>query len=210
VHRYVRRLCDAGVSAQSGHVPPTLSVRAGRAADTSSGGVRLIRLLALVLLAAYVIVAILLFVVRHDDRAVRADAVVVLSGSKRRLPVGVRLMREHLAPVLVVSRSTKPSRLEAAACAGKLPYEVICFRARPYSTRGEARGVGRLARRHGWKRLDVVTSHFHVFRARIVIRRCFHGDVHMVGAPQSIVRLPLDVLHESAKLAYQETVQRGC
>jgi uncharacterized SAM-binding protein YcdF (DUF218 family) len=152
----------------------------------------------------------LLFVVRHDDRAVRADAVVVLSGSKRRLPVAERLMREHLAPVLVVSKSTKPTRLESAACAGKLPYRVICFQAHPYSTRGEARAIGRLARVHRWNTIDVVTSHFHVFRAKIVIRRCYHGELHVVGSPQSLLRLPLDVLHESAKLAYQETVQRAC
>jgi uncharacterized SAM-binding protein YcdF (DUF218 family) len=164
----------------------------------------------LALVAAYVIAAVLLFVVRHDDRAVRADAVVVLSGSKRRLPVGERLMREHLAPVLVVSRSTRPSRLEAAACSGRLRYKVICFSAHPFSTRGEARAIGRLARSHGWRSIDVVTSHFHVFRARLVIRRCYNGAVHMVGAPQRALHLPIDVLRESAKLVYQETFQRGC
>jgi uncharacterized SAM-binding protein YcdF (DUF218 family) len=163
-----------------------------------------------VLVAAYVIAAVLLFVVRHDDRPVRANAVVVLSGSKQRLPLGEKLMREHFAPVLVVSRSTKPSRLETAACSGRLPYKVICFSAQPYSTRGEARAIGQLARRHRWRSIDVVTSHFHVFRARLVIRRCYHGEVHMVGAPQRAVHLPLDVLRESAKLVYQETLQRGC
>jgi hypothetical protein len=32
----------------------------------------------------------------------------------------------------------------------------------------------------------------------------------MVGASQRAVHLPLDMLRESAKLAYQETLQRGC
>ena len=32
----------------------------------------------------------------------------------------------------------------------------------------------------------------------------------MIGAPQTAWKLPLDVVNESAKLAYQSTVQRGC
>ena len=81
---------------------------------------------------------------------------------------------------------------------------------RSHSTRGEARAIGRLARRHHWTSIDVVTSRFHVFRARLVIRRCYDGALHMVGAPQRAVHLPIDVLRESAKLVYQETLQRGC
>jgi hypothetical protein len=32
----------------------------------------------------------------------------------------------------------------------------------------------------------------------------------MVGAPQSTLHLPIDVVKESVKHVYQETVQRGC
>jgi uncharacterized SAM-binding protein YcdF (DUF218 family) len=58
--------------------------------------------------------------------------------------------------------------------------------------------------------VDVVTSQFHVFRARIVIRRCYHGGLRMVGAPESLLDLPFEVVKETAKLAYQEVFARSC
>ena len=163
------------------------------------------RLLALVV-AAWVVVAVLLFVVHHDDRPVKADAVVSLAGTHARLPVALRLVRAGYAPLLVVSRSDHPDALELRACAHRVGMRVVCFRAHPYSTRGEARFIGA----HHWRTVDVVTSQFHVLRARVVIERCFHGTLRVVGAPESKLRLPVDMAKESAKLAYQELVARSC
>jgi uncharacterized SAM-binding protein YcdF (DUF218 family) len=165
-----------------------------------------IRRVLLLLIAAYVAAAASLFVVHHDDRPAKADAVVVLSGTKQRLPVGERLVREGYAPLLVVSRSTDPSAAERRACRTG----ALCFRATPYSTRGEARAIARLAAAHRWRTVDVVTSQFHVFRARILIRRCYHGGLRMIGAPEPAWRLPYDAVKETVKLVYQETIARGC
>jgi uncharacterized SAM-binding protein YcdF (DUF218 family) len=162
--------------------------------------------LAAALLVAYVAVAVYLFVLPHDDRPARADAVVVLSGTKHRLPVGERLVRQHDAPLLVISRSNDPSAAERRACRNG----ALCFRAHPYSTRGEAHAIARLAAARHWSTVDVVTSNFHVFRARIVIRRCYHGALRMIGAPERLRRLPLDIAKESVKLAYQATIARHC
>lgn len=163
------------------------------------------RAIAIVLLA-YVAVAGYLFVVHHDDHPAKADAVVVLSGTKERLPVGERLVREGYAPLLVVSRSTDPSAAERRACRSG----ALCVRADPYSTRGEARAITRLAAARHWRTVDVVTSQFHVFRARILIRRCYHGGLRMIGAPEPAWRLPYDAVKETAKLTYQEVFARGC
>ena len=160
----------------------------------------------LLLVAAFVATGAYLVVVPHDDRPVKADAVIVLSGTRQRLPVGEKLVRQGYARVLVVSRSADPKPAERRACRGK----ALCFRADPYSTRGEARAIARLAAQHHWRIVDVVTSKFHIYRARIVIRRCYHGGLHMIGAPQSRLHLPLDAVKETLKLAYQETVARGC
>jgi uncharacterized SAM-binding protein YcdF (DUF218 family) len=135
-----------------------------------------------------------------------ADAVVVLSGTNQRLSVGQRLVREGYAPLLVVSRSTDPTVAEQRACASG----ALCFRAEPYSTRGEARAIARLAAARGWRTVDVVTSQFHVFRARILIRRCYHGGLRMIGASQSPLRLPIDLAKESLNLVYQEVFAPGC
>lgn len=168
------------------------------------------RLIAL-LVAAWIAAAIWLFGVHHGDRPVRADAVFVLSGSYTRLPVGVRLVRQGDAPLLVVSRTTpKPSRLEQQACAHRLGLRVLCVRADPYSTVGEAELLSRLAAARGWRTVDAVTSQYHVVRARIILRRCFHGRLRVVGAPDERWRLPWDMTLESVKLAYHELVHRGC
>jgi uncharacterized SAM-binding protein YcdF (DUF218 family) len=168
-----------------------------------------IRLL-LVLVVAWVVAGTWLFVVHHGDRPIRADAVVVLAGTQERLPAALKLIRHGYARILVVSLNSPISPQQAAACARGHGYRAICFRANPFSTHGEAEEIGRLARAHHWTKLDVVTSSFHVFRARILVQRCYDGTLRMVGAPQSTRHLPIDVVKESVKLAYQETVQRAC
>jgi uncharacterized SAM-binding protein YcdF (DUF218 family) len=165
--------------------------------------------LVLLLVAAWLVAAIVLFAVHHDDRPARADAVVVLAGSKYRLPVGIRLVREGYAPLLVVSRG-HTGALERRVCSGRTGLRVLCLDARPSSTRGEARAIGRLARSRGWRRIDVVTSQFHVFRARMLIRRCYHGGLRMVRAKQAEWKLPWYMLTESAKLAWQLIIARRC
>lgn len=160
----------------------------------------------LLFVLAYVAAASYLFVVHHDDPPVKADAVVVLSGTSERLPVGERLVRDGYAPLLVVSRSTYPKAAEQRACRSG----ALCFRAAPYSTRGEARAIARLAAARHWRMVDVVTSQFHIVRARLLIRRCYHGGLRMVGAPEPAWRVPYDAVAESAKLTFQELFARGC
>ena len=166
----------------------------------------MIRRVLVVLVLAYVAAAVYLFVLPHDDKPAHADAVVVLAGTASRLPVGEKLVRQGYAPLLVVSLGDPPAADQLHACA----HGAICFHARPYSTRGEAREIGRLAAQRHWKTIDVVTSKFHDFRAGILIRRCYDGKLRMIGAPQSTKHLPIDVAKESAKLVYQEIFARGC
>ncbi len=84
------------------------------------------------------------------------------------------------------------------------------MRAHPYSTVGEAETIARLARARGWNRIDVVTSEYHVVRARILVERCYHGQLRVVGAPDQLWLLPVDAALESVKLVYHELVHRGC
>jgi uncharacterized SAM-binding protein YcdF (DUF218 family) len=79
------------------------------------------------------------------------------------------------------------------------------MRPEPYSTRGEARLAARLARARGWDSLVVVTSRFHLFRARKLFERCFEGRLAFVGASNPWLRLPLSIALEWAKLAVATT-----
>jgi uncharacterized SAM-binding protein YcdF (DUF218 family) len=173
---------------------------------------RAIALVVLGLVLLWALAAAVVFALYHGGRPIRANAVVVLQGSKSRLPLGMKLVEEGYAPLLVISRGDH-KQLEARLCSGReriAHVTVLCFEASPSSTRGEAEFVGRLARERDLSTLDVVTSQFHVFRAGIVIRRCYHGRLRMVGSPQETWKLPWQALNETAKLGYQLVVARSC
>jgi uncharacterized SAM-binding protein YcdF (DUF218 family) len=167
-------------------------------------------LVALGLIVVLGAIAVFVFGTHRTDKPIKADAVVVLAGTIQRLPVGVELVRQGYAPLLVVSLSAPTSHQQAAICDHKQRYRVLCFRADPFETRGEARAIGRFARERHWKKIDVVTSYFHIPRARVLIQRCYHGELRMIGAPESRLHLPVDILKESGKLLYQELIARSC
>lgn len=172
-----------------------------------------IRLVLLVVLCfAFVGATFYLFVFPHMDRVTHADAVVVLSGGRTdRLPKGLGLVERGVAPTLVISDGMNPDYPQAnKLCKGREPFKVICFRPDPYSTRGEAEEVARLARRHGWRSIVVVTSRYHVFRARMLFRRCFKGPLAVVGSMPSAGNFALGALQEWPKLIYESTLVRSC
>lgn len=165
----------------------------------------------LALLVTWIVAATVFFGVQRGDRPIRADAVFVLSGSPSRLPVGLRLVHEGWAPLLVVDRTRPtPTTLEQRVCEHQVDVRALCLRAEPYSTVGEAELLARLAAARGWRRVDAVTSDYHVLRARLLLRRCYRGQLRVVGAPDDLWLLPANAALESVKLVYHELVHRGC
>jgi uncharacterized SAM-binding protein YcdF (DUF218 family) len=155
-----------------------------------------------------------LFFAPPTDEAAHADAVVVLgpgSGGER-FERAMKLMNAGAAPVLVVSEGHAQNVAEHGLC--RQPdraFQVVCFQAEPFSTRGEARMVSQLAAARAWRSLIVVTSTYHVVRARMLFRRCYHGRFAVVGASPPIDgRLVRDVAHEWLGLVYALTAARGC
>jgi uncharacterized SAM-binding protein YcdF (DUF218 family) len=176
---------------------------------------RAVLVLALLVGAWLVACAVLFAWPRGTGAPAHADAVVVLSGDRDvRLDPGIALVRRGVAPVLVISGARQDPRWRKAAglCRqGRVAgARVICFEPRPFSTRGEARAIGRLARQHGWNAVVVVTSTFHVTRARMLFRRCYRGRLWMVGTPIAWWRLPEEWAFETGKLAVQLTAERAC
>ena len=145
-----------------------------------------------------------------------ADVVVVLSGGENsRLDPALELVRRGIAPVLAISSAFRDPKWTKAhrLCRGQdgpTRFRVLCFQAHPYSTRGEAETVSKLATRYGWRRIVVVTSSYHVTRARMLFRRCFHGSLWTVGTPAPWWELPVEWASETAKLAVQTFYERGC
>lgn len=167
-------------------------------------------LFALVLVSALAVASVPLFILYDDDEVTKADAVMVLAGEKQRLPVALEILERRVAPILVISDGFEPGWTQAnRLCRFGDPAKIVCVRPDPYSTRGEAQLAGRLARERRWDSLVVVSSRFHLFRARAVFERCFDGELALVASPNPGLRLPLAVTLEWIKLAVT-TVDRGC
>jgi uncharacterized SAM-binding protein YcdF (DUF218 family) len=165
------------------------------------------------LVLAWAIGAAALFVWPPRHVPDRADAVVVLAGGRApRLARGLALVGHGVAPVLVVSDGWSPTWPEAnRLCAGrKVSARVLCLHPEPYDTRGEGEAFARLARSRGWSSVLVVSSRYHLVRARMLFDRCFDGTVYADGANQSLATRLWASVSETAKLAYAFVVRRGC
>jgi uncharacterized SAM-binding protein YcdF (DUF218 family) len=175
--------------------------------------VRGLGLLLLGLALGWAIAAATLFVWPPHHEAARADALVVLAGGRGpRLAKGLELVRRGVAPVLVVSDGWSPTWPEAnRLCAGRpAPVPVACFHPDPYSTRGEAEAFSRLAARRGWRSVVVVSSRYHLLRARMLFERCYDGTVSTAAANGTLLGRILEAPVETLKLGYALLVKRGC
>ena len=134
-----------------------------------------------------------------------ADAIVVLSGMLHETPAswtrpefgegadrfeaGLSLWNAGRAPVLVFTRGQMPwdrrrtpegEVLAGLATRRGVPAASIVLTAVVGDTAGEAREATRLAREHGWKRVLLVTSAYHLPRAVLLFR---HAGIDVVPFP---------------------------
>jgi uncharacterized SAM-binding protein YcdF (DUF218 family) len=169
-------------------------------------------LLLLGLVLGWAIAAAVLFVWPPRHTLAHADAAVVLAGGRGpRLSRGLELVRQGVAPVLVVSDGWSPTWPEAnRLCSGRTaPVPVVCPHPDPYSTHGEAEAFARLARARGWKSVVVVSSRYHLVRARMLFARCYDGEIGTAGSSTFTDRL-LAAPIETLKMGYALVLKRGC
>ena len=159
------------------------------------------RLVLVVLVAAFVAASLWLFVLIPSDHPRHADVIVALAPSHSRIVEAEKLRHENVAPVLLVS--LPPS---SSSC----PAHATCFHAHPYSTRGEAEAVARIARARGWTHVVIVSNRYHLRRARLLFRRCLHRSPAIVAARTTVASYIENIPWEWVKLAYQLTFDRGC
>ena len=169
----------------------------------------ILRLLALVVAGGALLAAMVVWPVINE--ITQADAVVLLSGDGARLPGALELMERKIAPTLVFVG--EPDTLPVVdLCGHPQPFEVICLRPSPDSTRAEARATGELVRARGWNTMVVVTSRFHATRARLLFRRCSGVTVEAVGEYPGYGRrfAARQVAHEWLSLIHTSLLARGC
>ncbi|MGY4710269.1 YdcF family protein [Mycolicibacterium sp. CBM1] len=159
--------------------------RAGRALGIAA-------LVGAVILAALGVSGYFLFTRPHADPLVPADAVIVLGGDNDgRFQYGLSLAQQGYANTVVLSNSYD-DRAEAdradfrrACAAGTAAVTVICFTPNPFTTRGEAMYVARIAKQRNWTHVIVVSWNYHTVRARYIFGQCFHGSVTMRPVPRT-------------------------
>jgi hypothetical protein len=186
-----------------------------RSTGTSTLLFRLALIVCVVGIAAFAVATVVLFVRPHSDAPRPADAVVVLGPglNGERLQEGVRLMRQKRGRVLVISKARDPNWTDGKPfCSGASGLKVVCFMADPYTTQGEARAIARLSSKYGWRSVLVVTSTYHVTRARLLTRRCDSLRVEVVGASPNanVLEWAAKIGHEWGGLANALTFARKC
>jgi uncharacterized SAM-binding protein YcdF (DUF218 family) len=153
------------------------------------------------------------FVWPRTDAVDRADAVVVFDGGQgERMHTARTLMARGIAPALVVSTGQELDPGDGdGLCTEPQSFEVLCFTPRPDTTRGEAQAVGEIARRRSWDTVALVTSTYHVSRARMLVERCYRGQLVVVAAspPGGPFAWVGNVAHEWGG-SVEAIIERGC
>jgi uncharacterized SAM-binding protein YcdF (DUF218 family) len=121
--------------------------------------------------------------------------------------MALQLAREGYAPVAVISLGGK----KAVPCPRPVHgVTIVCFRADPLDTRGEAEFTSRLVARRHWKRIIVVSERSQATRARMLFKRCTSAQLEMVPVTDPRNRLPYDVVYEWGALTKALVVDRSC
>lgn len=148
------------------------------------------------------------------DAMESADAVVLFVGGRgERLEAALDLMERDVAEVLVIPNGFGPAWPDAdEVCREGVEFEVICPVPDPNTTRGEARTIGALADERGWDSVVMVTSTYHVERARLMLGRCFDGEITAVDATPDLTVWDwvTRINHEWFGHLHARVIARGC
>lgn len=151
-----------------------------------AGKARFLAIVVLGLLLSWLAACYLMVLEPTVNKLAKVDAVLVLGPPDvdGRAEAAYALARAHYASTVVISVASDKQQQVKGACRNQNPaYQVICFQPHPATTQGEAQEIEQLAKQHGWKSIIVVTSKYHISRARLIIERCLAGKVLMVAAP---------------------------
>ncbi|WP_234816043.1 YdcF family protein [Mycolicibacterium agri] len=123
------------------------------------------------------------------DRPRQADAILILGGpDSSRYSYGLGLGAQGWAPNVVVSNpdGAEDPWLTRYCQTPQTRFKLYCFTPDPPTTKGEGQELRRLASKHNWRAVLVVTLRPHISRARFILERCFSGELTMVPIPERL------------------------
>lgn len=136
--------------------------------------------LAVVTLSVWAVLATAAFRYPHIDPPAETDAYYLLAS-----PGGVNALQDvdkWLPPGKPLLISATPDGMTLPlfqqACADT-SRPVICVDPSPPTTQGEAQNLARIAQEQGWHSVTVITHRSHITRSRMLMERCFGGEVRM-------------------------------
>lgn len=162
----------------------------------------------IILVVVFAVATVRLFVWPAQGMPASVSAIVMLAGPGDRLPVALKLAREHRAPVLVVSQGWEGYGGPCPPTAQGV--KIICFEPNPGNTRGEAEFAGRLAKQYHWRSIVLVTTLTQDTRARIILRRCFSGSIYVVTASLPWSAWPYQIAYGWGALVKALVTNQSC
>jgi uncharacterized SAM-binding protein YcdF (DUF218 family) len=161
-----------------------------------------------VLIVVLVLATLRLFVFPSADQPRYVNGIVSFDGSNEgaRAAAAVSLAEKGYAHVLLFSQGGD----SADTSCPKVPrVAVVCFVDVTDNTRGEAEWAGRYAERHHWHSVLIVPGRAQATRARLLMERCFSGQIVVV--PASEPRPPVsEIIHEWGGVLDALFIHRGC
>jgi len=157
----------------------------------------------------FLIASAVLFVWPATDQPRRVDAILSLNGSNEvaRESKAIALAKQGYAPLLLFSRGGNKADTGCPRVSG---VTVVCFVARPDATIGEMKWAANYARNHGVHSLMIVSGRAQVTEVRLLIGRCFSGQILMIPAPFQLLHFPYDVLYGWGGLAKAVITDEHC
>ena len=130
--------------------------------------------------AVWAAVAVWAFRFPSVDPPARTDAYFLLSssGGLAAFQAGLDDYPKDAAIVLSTPDELRALPAYQKACA-RTDREIHCISPVPVTTQGESIAFAALARDHGWQSVTVISQVSHTTRARMLIQRCFPGEVRM-------------------------------
>lgn len=155
----------------------------------------------------------------HDEPREVDAAYVIGPPTDARMALAESMVADGLTDTVVVSLSEDPQgerqawHRAAQVCDApeEQPFTVVCGEPDPFSTRGEARWIRTLIDQNGWDSVAVITFTAHLTRTRVIMERCWDGDMSYVdsGEPQNARGWVHNYLYQSAAFA-KVALEQGC
>lgn len=186
-------------------------------ADRTRRGGRHRRILAgavLLVLVAFLVVSVRLYVFPVKDAVSPVDAVIVIGPVEPwRLELAGDLIDEGVSDVIAIARP--PVRADASYCdPQRYNADLWCFAPEPATTQGEAIWVRGMARQEGWNDVLVITRDWHIERTRFVFESCLGDEatVAVTGAADDprLVEVAWQFLYQTGGFAKAVFVTPGC